>query len=936
MSNAKEICEGVPRPLLDSPVSDIHLSDIASHITEWRELAPYLDLSEVEEKDIHVVDSNPNSPKLQRREALRKWKESNGSKATYRRLICILSSQGRAGTAEALKKILVSSTGKKYDDEQAVMINSFHHYLCDCYSGVAHPSSLQWPLLTSYAGYVDLDLYDAPVSLTVLMNAPMSVHSLKPLPLKSIFNAGNQKAPRKVVLVEGLAGSGKTTLCWYACKEWAAGRLFTDIRLLIHVSCSDTEVRFAEKLADLIPQLDRDKRDAIAGAIAHVRGKGVCLLFDGCDEAPQLFVRGSFLSHFVQGTGRRSMLPSASILLTSRPNPEIFFYLTGCITGKVIVKGFRSLDEFIEATVQETSKRARLLEALEMKPELVSLCYLPLHAVILVFLFDILQENLPTTRTGLFDPLVRNFLLRHMKSRTPHQVSCISDLSKDLPSDTYQSLRKISQLAYQCIIDRHSLVSQTVLEAKGINPTSHDTFGFLNIHHKLTASGATNLYAFPHLSLQEFLAAFHITQLKESDQIAAFKKVYKQNPLNSVLSFYAGLTRFTSVPNEICDLLLRVMENPMHINAVVAKLQSADSYKPEDDMRRLILALMNCIYESKSVELMNRIILFSPQMVDDDVVLASDFNKHNRNPHIELALSYMILDPTDCLSIGYFARHACELIQSSAYCVLNLSHCMLKDKEIKALSQELCKPIRNRRNLSLKLDLNFLTKQALQSIRAVLMSVSGVFGLIVSGFMLEDIQLALKYIIEGLNPNPLSYLSINDIWVPVPIAHHLVLLLYSGQYLSTLNLCGCIGVFTNPQVMLLFCEALKYHKNLQRLFLDGCGINDLHLELLAVAVVGGSRLQALDIGWNCYTASGLTQFLQTLVEWFWHTHLVVLSTDEVLDEHRSLVDQFNFKRDIFALPNLTIGCKNRLWEKEVKSMRYLLSDPKHRARDPGN
>ena len=70
MSTAQEICEGVQRSLLDSPVSDIHLSDIASHITEWCELAPYLDLSEVEEKDI--VDSYPNRPKPQRREALRK------------------------------------------------------------------------------------------------------------------------------------------------------------------------------------------------------------------------------------------------------------------------------------------------------------------------------------------------------------------------------------------------------------------------------------------------------------------------------------------------------------------------------------------------------------------------------------------------------------------------------------------------------------------------------------------------------------------------------------------------------------------------------------------------------------------------------------------------------------------------------------------------
>jgi hypothetical protein len=421
--------------------------------------------------------------------------------------------------------------------------------------------------------------------------------------------------------------------------------------------------------------------------------------------------------------------------------------------------------------------------------------------------------------------------------------------------------------------------------------------------------------------------------LEKDDQIIAFERIFKQNPLSSVLSFYAGLTRFTSVPNEICDLLLRVMENPMHINTVVDKLQSADVYKPADDMRRLLLALMNSVYESKSVELMNRI-SFSPQMFDD--VLASDFSKRSWNPCIELNLSLMILYPTDCLSIGYFARHACELIQRSTYCGLNLSCCMLKDKEIKALSQELRKPIQNRRKLNLKLDFIFLTKQALQSIRAVLMSGSCVYGLMVSGCLLEDIQLALKYFIEGLNPNPLLYLSINDIFLPVPIAHHLVLLLHSGQYLTTLNLCGCHGIFTNPRVLLLFCEALKYNKSLVRLFLDGCGIDDHLLQLLAIAIVGGSNLLALDIGWNCYTASGLTQFLQTLVEGFWLTTLIVLSTDEVLAEHHSLVKEFNLKRNILSLPKLSIGCKNRLWEKEASSMRYLVSDPKHRARDPGN
>ena len=938
MSTVKDICEGVLRSLLDSPISDIHLSDIASHITEWQHLAPYLDLSEIEEKDI--VDSYPEQPKLQRREALRKWKESNGDKATYRKLICVLCLHGRVGTALKLKKILVSSSTKKNDTEQAVLIDSFHEYLCDCYSDHVHPSSLQWPLLSSYAGYVDLDLYDAPVSWTVLTNVHKPVDSLKSLPLKSIFDAGDRKASRKVVLVEGLAGSGKTTLCWYACKEWAAGRIFTDIRLLIHVSCSDMEVRSATKLADLIPHPSEDKRDAVARAIADVRGKGVCFLFDGCDEAPQLFVRGSFLSCFMQGTGKRSMLPSTSILLTSRPSPEIFFHLFGCITGKVIVKGFRSLNKFIEATVPVASKRTRLLEALELKPQLSSLCYLPLHAVILVFLFDVLKEDLPTTRTGLFHPLVRNFLIRHIKSRTTYQIASIHDLSKDLPGDIYRSFCKIAQLAYQSIIDKHSLVSQSMLESEGIDPTSHDTFGFLTVHHRFTESGTTNLYAFPHLSLQEFLAAFHITQMQGNDQITAFKQVYKRNPLSSVLSFYAGLTQL-KVPDRILHLLFEVMRDRFDLNAVVENLQSASRYNPMDDKRRCLLGLMNCIYESQKEELIEHI-SFSPEVIQDSVMSASDFARSGiRSGRVELPLLYMDLYPTDCLSIGYFVRHACELIHETAHVYLNLSSSPLKTREIKALSQELCKPIQ-KHNLSVKLAYVWLSKESLQLIGTVLKSQSGLLALTVSGFMIEDIQLALKYFIEGLvSPNSLGYLGINDIDLysrhASPIIHHLVLLLCSSRCLGTLNLCGSKQLFANPRAMSLFCEALKYSK-LVRLFLDGCNIDNHLLQLLAPALTDseGCIIRALDICWNPYDSAGLTQFLQSLASRAYNSTLLMLATNAITYEHHLWVQVFNAVRKRvypFFEYELHIGCKGNQWEKEGDSMHFLWAKPEHSSRD---
>ena len=372
-----------------------------------------------------------------------------------------------------------------------------------------------------------------------------------------------------------------------------------------------------------------------------------------------------------------------------------------------------------------------------MKPELNSLCHLPLLAVILVHLFDFFRDNLPTTRTGLFYPLMCNFLIHHVHV-AKQQLGTIHDLATDLPLEEYMSLCKISKFAYDSIIDSRTLITPIMLKSAGIDPAPDNTFGFLQVHYKVTMYGPANLYSFPHFSLQEFLAAFHITQLKKQDQSIAFKQVFEQNPLSSVLSFYAGLTRLSDVPDEICHLLLRVMENRMHLNTVADKLQSADTYKPQDDIRRQILALMNCIYESEKVELMYRI-TFSPEMVEDSVILASDFDKNNRHSHVELPLPFMILYPTDCLSIGCFARHACDLIQRSSYIVLNLSSCMLKIPEIKALSQELCKLKIQSHNLCLNLTYVWLAKESFQLIQAVVASQSGVFGLVVTAFMIEDL-----------------------------------------------------------------------------------------------------------------------------------------------------------------------------------------------------
>ncbi len=84
MANLGDLLRDVPPHKLDQPCSDEHLRDIALSITEWQTIAPFLELSEVDEEGIKC--KYPHLLIRQNLGMLRRWRESFGSRATYRKL----------------------------------------------------------------------------------------------------------------------------------------------------------------------------------------------------------------------------------------------------------------------------------------------------------------------------------------------------------------------------------------------------------------------------------------------------------------------------------------------------------------------------------------------------------------------------------------------------------------------------------------------------------------------------------------------------------------------------------------------------------------------------------------------------------------------------------------------------------------------------------
>ena len=96
---------------LNQECSSQHFAKISKLIVDWREIAPFLELTEAEE--IVIRDSTPYSVPAQKMAMLRKWKQKLGTKATYKRLCQAFEDCEKGNLVELVKQLAASSSSSE-------------------------------------------------------------------------------------------------------------------------------------------------------------------------------------------------------------------------------------------------------------------------------------------------------------------------------------------------------------------------------------------------------------------------------------------------------------------------------------------------------------------------------------------------------------------------------------------------------------------------------------------------------------------------------------------------------------------------------------------------------------------------------------------------------------------------------------------------------
>ena len=353
---------------------------------------------------------------------------------------------------------------------------------------------------------------------------------------------------RKILAV-GRPGIGKTVLTEKIMRDWAKGidEFYRGkIAFYFKFRWFNSKEPISMTLKTFLrygTQLSDEKFKRIYEYIT-THPKSAILIFDGLDEFsgntecldqlsppndPNICMSG--ISLFVKLISGR-FLPGATVLVTSRPTANEF-YSRFTFDRTVDILGFTSdkSEEYVSKFCENHDRsdlKPKVWNHIKSSSDLLNLCYIPVNCfIVTTILFECLSDPrkdtgaLPTTLTELYQAAITHFDKHHYR--------------KFLGQSSEEAMKKLQLLAYDGIEPRKLIFDNGLFDERMKNS------GLLNSLSNPYSQAQTQ-FCFIHLTIQEFLAAKHVTETFTREEIKEFITSHiESGKWHLVLQFIAGL-----------------------------------------------------------------------------------------------------------------------------------------------------------------------------------------------------------------------------------------------------------------------------------------------------------------------------------------------------------------------------------------------------------